>query len=445
MHVIFLEVDTERTWAVASIGPSFLAAYLRRHGHRASLVRVPLDADLNRVAEQMRAVQPGLVGVSLTTRQWQRAREVVPILRQQLDVPVIAGGLHPTFSPEDVLRRPGFDYICLGEGEEALVELVADLEQHRGLTRSIPNIWPRGGSRPEVRPPLANLDDLPPAARDMLDEQPGVIHISTQRGCPFPCTYCAASQYNALYERTSLYGRRRSPASIVAEVEAIRRDGPVYYLIFLDDTFTIHPSWVREFCELYGPRLGLPFSLHARADTVDAVMLKQLADAGCRHIVYGVESGSARLRREVMQRPMENQRMIDSAAATREAGIMVTANYMVGLPTETPEDVEQTFALHAELRPYDFGYFVFYPFPGTRLFEYCRQAGLLPDDYLDRPANLRQSILQGLPLSAEQIAGYYDRFTAIREELYAARLRPSADAATRAGVSQVIRDSAAVG
>jgi len=445
MHVVFLEVDTERTWAVSSIGPSFLAAYLRRHGHEASLVRVPLDADLTTVADRVRSLAPGLLGVSLTTRQWQRAREVVPALRGQLDIPVIAGGLHPTFSPEDVLSQPGFDYVCLGEGEEALVELVGALESDGGMTRPIPNIWPRGASRPVVRPPLSPLDDLPPAARDLLDEQPGVIHISTQRGCPFPCTYCAASQYNALYERTSLYGRRRSPASIVAEIEAIRRESPVYYLIFLDDTFTIHPSWVQEFCDLYGPRLGLPFSLHARSDTVDAAMLKRLADAGCRHIVYGIESGSPRLRREVMQRPIENQRMIDAASATREAGIMVTTNYMVGLPTETPDDVEQTFALHAELRPFDFGYFVFYPFPGTRLFEYCRQQGLLPDDYLDRPANLRESILSGLSLTAEQIAGYYDRFTVLREELYAARLRPTVDAATRRDVAQAIRASAAVG
>lgn len=445
MHIVFLEVDTERTWAVSSIGPGFLAAYLRRHGHEASLVRVSLDADLPAVVERIRASSPGLLGVSLTTRQWQRAREVVPVLRRQLDIPVIAGGLHPTFSPEDVLRQPGFDYVCLGEGEEALVELVSAIEQQGGMTRPIPNIWPRGAARPPVRPPLAPLDDLPFAARDMLDEQPGVIHLSTQRGCPFPCTYCAASQYNALYERTSLYGRRRSPESIVAEIEALRRSGPVYYLIFLDDTFTIHPSWVREFCDLYESKLRIPFSLHARSDTVDAAMLKRLADAGCRHIVYGVESGSPRLRREVMQRPMENQRMIDAAAATREAGILVTTNYMVGLPTETPDDVEQTFALHAELRPDDFGYFVFYPFPGTRLFEYCRLAGMLPDDYLDRPANLRESILSGLALSTRQIADYYDRFTALREELYAARMRPTVDAATRLDVTRAIRASAAVG
>lgn len=444
MRVVFLEIDTERTWAVASIGPSFLAAYLRRHGHEASLVRVPLDADLPTIAQRVRELEPGLVAVSLTTRQWQRAREVVPIIRAEVGQPVIAGGLHPTFSPEDVLRRPGFDYVCLGEGEEALVELASAIDEH-DPNRAIANIWRRGERRPTVRPPLSPLDDMPYAARDLLDEQPGVIHLSTQRGCPFPCTYCAASQFNALYERTSLYGRRRTPQSIVQEVETLRQAGPIYYLIFLDDTFTIHPGWVREFCDLYGTQIGLPFSLHARADTVDEAMLRRLAQAGCRQIVYGVESGSSRLRREVMKRPIENQRMIDAAKATRDAGILVTTSYMLGLPTETAEDVEQTFALHEALRPDDFGYFVFYPFPGTRLFEYCRLAGLLPDDYLDRPANLRESILRGLPLSAEQIARYYDRFTAVREALHASRLPSTASSAMRQVVEQTIRASAAVG
>jgi len=89
---------------------------------------------------------------------------------------------------------------------------------------------------------------------------------------------------------------------------------------------------------------------------------------------------------------------------------------MLGLPGESREDLEQTLELHQQLKPHDFGYFVFYPYPGTRLFQVCRDAGYLPDNYLELPANHRQSILNLPDLSQEDIAEFYDRFTALREE-----------------------------
>src|SRR5688500_851856 len=99
MRVVFLEVDTERSWAVASIGPGFLGAWLREHGHEVGFVRATVDMADEEVAALVAAREPGLLGISLTTRQWLRGRRLVAAVRARLDVPVIAGGLHPTFSP----------------------------------------------------------------------------------------------------------------------------------------------------------------------------------------------------------------------------------------------------------------------------------------------------------------------------------------------------------
>ena len=91
----------------------------------------------------------------MTTRQWLRARDVLGELRRISNVPVIAGGLHATFSPDDVLRHDGFDYVCLGEGETALLELVEALETGREIADgSIANIWAKGGTRPRLRDPI---------------------------------------------------------------------------------------------------------------------------------------------------------------------------------------------------------------------------------------------------------------------------------------------------
>lgn len=156
MRVLFLEVDTERTWAVASMGPAFLAAYLRVHGHTVNGLRVAPETDTVSFAEHVAEFDPQLIGVSLTTRQWLRARELMGALRQKCHVPVVAGGLHATFSPELVLKTPGFDFVCLGEGEEALLELVQCLEAGE-RTDNIRNIQVPGGPRPELHRPSNHL------------------------------------------------------------------------------------------------------------------------------------------------------------------------------------------------------------------------------------------------------------------------------------------------
>jgi len=428
MKVTFLELDTESSWAVASLGPAFLAAYLRQNGHEAGFIRVPHDQAIADIVAAIRQQTPGLIGVSLTTRQWLRAREVVGGLRKLSNIPVIAGGLHPTFSPEGILSHEGFDYVCLGEGEAALLDLVNALDA--GISAAdaqIDNIWVRGGARPKLRDPIEPLDSIPFMARDMLDERWGVHHISTQRGCPFPCTYCAARMFDQLYSdgKTADYGRRRSHGSVLAELAEIQSRGPLNYVIFLDDTFTIHHSWVREFCKVYKRDFAIPFSLHARVETVNKEILDELAEAGCRHITYGVESGSERVRREIMKRWATNQRFRDVFSWTKEAGIMPTANYIIGTPGETVAEMRETIALHHELQPVDFGYFVFYPYPGTDLFQTCRENGWLPDDYLTRAANHRQSILNLPNVTQEQIATIYDAWTAIRTETAVSRSHPS--------------------
>ncbi len=348
MRIVFLEVDTERSWAVASIGPAFIGAYLRAHGHDVGFVRAHLDADDLDVAQAVAAARPDLLGVSLTTRQWLRARRLIEVIRSRLDVPVIAGGLHATFAPELLLSSPGFDYVCLGEGEQPMLDLVRALE-HGAATDRIDNIWARGSSRrPELRAPLAPLDRLPFMARDLLDEPNGTVHMTTQRGCPFPCTYCAARMYNELYAAGGEdYGRRRSHANVLAELHQLRDEKRLAYVIFLDDTFTINHSWVMDFCGLYGAEGWACRSPSTRAwRPSNAPLLQMLAAAGCHQITYGVESGSERVRRGIMRRQVTNQRFRDVFRWTREAGIMLTANFMLACRA----DREMTWSRHSNWR-----------------------------------------------------------------------------------------------
>ena len=273
MKILFLEIDTEREWALASVGPGYIASYIRSQGHQASLLRVRPEQEVYDLIGSIEKEAPDMLGFSLTSRQWLRAVSVAGEIRKKLNIPAIAGGHHPTFTPEAVLQTEGFDYVCLGEGEEAVAELLDCLEKGEEINQGqIANIWVKGETRPEIRPPTKPLDKIPFLARDLLDEQHGIVHLITQRGCPFPCTFCAAGGMRELY-KNEVYLRRRTVENVVRELCQIKEEHPVNYVVFLDDTFTVNEAWVREFCQAYGEQISTGFSINARVETIDGDML----------------------------------------------------------------------------------------------------------------------------------------------------------------------------
>jgi len=445
MKILFLEIDTEREWALASVGPAYITSYIRSQGHEGALLRVRLEQEVDELIGSIEKQEPDILGFSLTTRQWRRGAYVAGEIRKKLNIPAIAGGHHPTFTPEDVLLAEGFDFVCLGEGEEAVAELLDCLEKGEEIVQGqIENIWVEGANRVEIRPPSEPLDEIPFLARDLLDEQHGVVHLITQRGCPFPCSFCAAGGMRKLYNNKG-YLRRRTVEDVVRELCQIKDEHPLNYVVFLDDTFTVNEAWVREFCQAYSEQISVGFSINARVETVSRDIVNCLAKAGCRHIIYGVESGSMRIRHDIMNRPVENHRFVDVFKLTKEAGIMATANYMIGLPGETPDDIEQTLALNKEIEPDDFGYFVFYPYPGTQLFHLCREKGFLPENWLELPANNRQSILDLPHLTKEDIEYYYNKFTEVRNQAYLNRYGSGLSDEAKAQASKIFEESAALG
>ncbi len=418
MRVLFIEVETESQWAHAAMGPACIGAYLRENGHTAALLRAASDQPIEEVLTGVRKQAPDLVGFSITTRQWRQAAAIAGEIKQRLNLPTIAGGLHATFAPQATLRSGNFDYLCLGEGETALADLLDTLETTGpDPVPDILNIWVSGKKRPGIRPPCASLDALPFAARDLLDEIEGVVHMGTARGCPFPCSYCAAGAIDDLYGDRS-YLRRRSVDNVIGELGAIRSAGPLHYVIFLDDTFTLDRPWLETFCEVFGREIGAGFSIHARVETLGRDLIGMLADAGCRHIVVGVESGSRRVREEILKRPGPDQKFIDAFKWIRQAGMLATANYMIGIPGETRADIEKTLSLNRRLKPDDFGYFVFYPHPGTPLSKTCLEKGYLQEGYLDLPVDYRRSVLNLPGLTGAEIEAYSTAFAHERERLY---------------------------
>lgn len=412
MKLLFLEIETEDPWPLAAVGPAFIGAYLRNHGHEAELLRIGPSESLVSAVARVQTTAPDLLGLSLTLRQWPRARGVVSEIRSKLKIPVIAGGLFPTFAPETVLSAEGFDFVCIGEGEAASRDLLDALAHGSGGISLIPNIRHRNGEAPPLRPPIASLDDGPFLARDLLDEDHGIVHMVTRRGCPFSCAYCSAGGYRDLYGAG--YLRDRSPENVLAELRSLGESGGLGYVIFLDDTFNRRSEWLRRFLPRFRSEIGAGFSIHARPDGMDSETLSLLAESGCRHIVYGVESGSERVRREILNRPGSNEALHRVFRETHDAGMIVTANFMFGIPGETADEIEQTLALIERLAPDDFGFFRFQPFPGTRLHDRCRAEGWLRPGFPDSGIGHRLSALNLPHLTERQLETFFARFETLR-------------------------------
>lgn len=414
MFFLFLDIATDSDWAAASLGAAAVGAYVRERGHEAALLSVPVDQAPEDAARAALALNPGCIGLSLANRQWPRAKAVAAALREVSGVPVLAGGLLPTFASGEVLAAQGIEYACIGQGEIPAAALLDALGRGERPAQGIPGLATRQDPSPG-RPPDLDPADLPFWARDLCAEQNGVVHIGTRRGCPFSCAYCAAGALSALHGPA--WGRRRPPGHVLAELRSLARAGDLNYVLFVDDTFTLDRDWLAAFLPAYAAEFGLGFSVHSRPDTIDGELAAALARAGCRHVVLGLESGSERVRRDIMRRPMAETAIRRAAAAVRGAGLTLTLNAMYGLPGETPAEAEATLALAEALEPHDVGHFAFHPFPGTALFETCRERGLLPADWLDRPADNVAPLLDLPGFPPVEVARLHAAWEALRVRL----------------------------
>jgi anaerobic magnesium-protoporphyrin IX monomethyl ester cyclase len=307
-----------------------------------------------------------------------------------------------------VLRHEGIDYLCLGEGEAALLDFVEAL-QVRALGRrrtGIPNHVGQGRHpAAPLRNPIEPLDALPFLARDIARRALGRAASDDPARLPV-----SVHLLRRAHVRQAL---RRAIPRATAAGEASRACSPNSQNLRASRTAQLRRSsstipsrsttaWVREFCKVYGKRIRGPvFVERARRDG------QRESAAGTRggrlqaHRLRRRERQRARAARDHEAQPPTNQRFRDVFRWTREAGIMATANYIIGTPGESRAEMAETIALHHELQPVDFGFFVFYPVSRDRAVPGVQANGYLPEDYLTRPANHRESISE----SAERHAG----------------------------------------
>jgi len=424
-----LECDPTYKGAFYS-GIGLLSAVLKREGHITSLIHVTdpnyQDEDFRRDVQMH---SPDLIAFSSTMNSYVSVRKLAGALAAEKDrAQVIYGGIHPTLAPEECINTPGINMICVGEGEGCLSDVARALEQGKSLD-GIANLWIKKGYdiiRNPSRELITDLDSIPYADRDLFDypwlfnERKGVATLMASRGCPNSCSYCANKALRNLYQNQGAYVRFRSVANVINEVKQVRAKYPfIKRLQFDDDILFMKKKWAEEFVEHFRKEVGLPFCCNIHPTLCREDIIRMLAKAGCYELRIGLESGNEKIRSEVLNRHMDNDTIIQAFNLARSCGIRVKSFNMIGIPHENADRILDTIKLNAKAQVDDIQHSIFHPYPGTRLFDLCREENLISKRSVS--SYYMGSVLDLPELTMDQIGMfqlYFHTFVAVYKKLY---------------------------
>ena len=366
-----------------SHGLASLSAAAKAQGFEIDLIDLRALSSWEHFREVLAERDPDVVCATMMSVDYNPASRAVAIAKEVNPATVtVVGGPHVTIALEDSLRIPHVDYLVTREGEITFPELLRAIETgHPPVHRVL-----RG------EPP--DLDMIPFADRNLflmewkkwgydLDspEVPFVPELPSPfatiiagRGCLYNCTFCKPGEDFLFGKRT----RRRSPDNVIAEIRVLVDQHDIASFMFHDDCLTEDREWVMAFTDRYVCEgFTMPFFCQTRADIIvkHEDMVERMVHAGLRGYFIGFESGSDRVLGFIRKGTTADQNR-QAARVCRKHGISIWANYMMGLPTETKEEVLETVRMLKEIDPDYYSPAFFTPHPGTDLYDYTIEQDL---------------------------------------------------------------------
>jgi anaerobic magnesium-protoporphyrin IX monomethyl ester cyclase len=364
------------------LGLGYLAAVLEKNQYKVDVIDGQAQKlSYEEIKSEIGKRQPNIVGTTSTTLTYKSGLEIARIAKAVCPKCItLMGGSHVTFWDENALKEcPELDVVVRKEGENTLLELVQRIEAGKSFHNVIGTTCRKDGKivRNPDRPYIEDLDSLPFPAHNLwplesLRKYGTIVYpVMASRGCVFWCDFCSAVR---------MFGRRfrmRSPKNAVDEIEFLHKTYGANQFTFYDDAFTVDQGRASEIClEIRKRKLKIKWDCETRVDMVTKELLRNMRDAGCIAIWFGVESGSQRVI-DAMGKGFSLTQTMNAFNWAKEAGLMAVAGAILGFPGETRESAWETIKLLEKINPDDVGYYIATPYPGTPLYDVVKEKGYL--------------------------------------------------------------------
>ena len=372
------------------LGLGYIAAYLKQHNISVEIVDCTF-LDQKQALKEIEASNPKIIGIQSMYSMRNKSIELARLLRDKCEL-LVAGGALPTMQPDIFLKD--FDIVIIGEGEQTMLELVKQFEDHGDFSQ-INGIAYRDKDTDQIkrttpRSLADDLDMLPPPSRDLFDNSLYKKYFSgrfgykttaimTSRGCPFSCDFCSKPVFGSEF-------RSRSASKVADEIEEVISLG--YDRIwFADDCFTLDRNRLFAICdEIVRRGLKIGWECLSRVDTLDSDTADKMKQAGCVRMFFGIESGNDSILK-IMKKQITTKQAYEATLLCKKKGIKAGAFFILGYPGDDDKTILETIKFASSL-PLDYLSFTLpYPIPGTPLFERLR--GKLVSEEWEEPKNIQ--------------------------------------------------------
>lgn len=366
------------------LGLAYISATLKQAGHQVKIIDMSVE---NFDYVHFDFTQYDLVGISTDTPRFPQVFNIAKSVKGQ-NVTVVLGGPHASAEATDILKESLADYVILGEGEKATLELIEALENGEKYP-DIPGVLYMEGGIVKGLPTefIKNLDEIPFPDREGLkmDRYRNEFHgkpatsIVTSRGCPFNCEFCSSSQF------MGIRWRRRSIPNVIEEVKLLVKNYGYGSIMFLDDNFTLNTKRVIALSEeIIKNDMRIAWWAFSRADELlgHEDMVEAMADSGCKMLFIGFESANEAALKE-FNKKLDSSIAFDVVRLLKKYKIDVYASFILGALSDTYETIEKTIKFAKELVKLGVSivqFSILTPYPGTRLYEKLR-GSLITKDY----------------------------------------------------------------
>lgn len=368
MKVLLINViDEEDNFAMhmKPLGLCYLVSYTKQY----------VDIDFKIIStdslNEVKNYKPDIIAITVVSQNYEKAIELTYSIKQKYDLPIIIGGIHISMVPESL--SDNMDVGVIGEGEQTFLELIKHYNKYGNfddVTHIDGIVYNKDDKLCFTSPrKLMNINNIPIPYRDYEDN---IVSMFSSRGCPYNCKFCSSTRF---WKKTRFF----SAEYVVNEMSELINNG-VKHISFSDDLFIADKKRLREIVKLL-PKSNTTINCACRANLINDEVVKLLKKINCTTISMGLESGCDKTLQYLKGNNVTVRDNINAINIIKKNGITVDANFIIGAPYETKEEILETLEFIKKNKIDNFWVFILTPLPGTLMWDFAIENNLITSNF----------------------------------------------------------------